>query len=352
MMDLDEFRSILNGSGVDVWTMIETAIVVASLDHGLELKGRRDRIIRSLYSEVTPVCRNCSHGGGDRRAVVEEKTWRPDKSVVVVENDGRRGGGRRDESPVTTPDFDEAEEAAEEERGRGREIHEEVEEGEQERRILAIKEQIEDPHQSEDALVELLQTLEDMDITFKALKETDIGRHVNHLRKHDSGEIRRVAKQLVRKWKDIVDDWVKRNKPGALPSSYVADGDSPELQGFHKSQPSGRPQVPDFGYSPNPHNGISASPEPEVRRQTAPARRDPPTKMVQSAPLPYSAPQPSNVRERAIDPDKLASARKRLHENYQEAENARKQRTIQVMEIHDIPKPKNARHKGGFHGRH
>ncbi|GAB2215556.1 hypothetical protein Droror1_Dr00019944 [Drosera rotundifolia] len=127
---------------------------------------------------------------------------------------------RKEESPVTAPDFDEPEEAAEAERRGGREIEEE-EEGEQERRILAIKEQIEDPHQSEDALGELLQNLEDMDIMFKALKETDIRRHVNHLRKHDSGEIRRVAKQLVRKWKDIVDDWVKRNKPDALPSSYV-----------------------------------------------------------------------------------------------------------------------------------
>ncbi|KAL9264404.1 putative mediator of RNA polymerase II transcription subunit 26c [Drosera capensis] len=322
-MDLDEFRSILNGSGVDVWTIIETAIAVASLDYGLELKDRKDRIIRSLYSEVTPVCRNCSHGGSAyRRAVVEEKTKRPEKSVVI-EIGGRRGGERKEESPVTMPDFDEPEEAAEAERRGGREIEEEEEEeeGEQERRILAIKEQIEDPNQSEDALVELLQTLEDMDITFKALKETDIGRHVNHLRKHDSVEIRRVAKQLVRKWKDIVDDWVKRNRPGALPSSYVADGDSPEHQGFQKSQTSGRPQVPDFGYSPNPHNGISVSPEPEVRRQTAPARRDPPTKMVQSAPVPYSAPQPINVRERAIDPDKLGLARKRLHENYQEAEN-------------------------------
>ena len=87
-------------------------------------------------------------------------------------------------------------------------------------------------HQPEDSIVDLLQTLADMDITFKALKvnypsilcfkiffsflfflpkfvfrssfvlgilqETDIGRHVNQLRKHPSNDVRRLVKHLVR----------------------------------------------------------------------------------------------------------------------------------------------------------
>ncbi|KAG5575223.1 hypothetical protein H5410_055357 [Solanum commersonii] len=60
-------------------------------------------------------------------------------------------------------------------------------------------------------------------------------------------------------------------------------------------------------------------------------------------------------RESAIDIERLNSARRRLQENYQEAQNAKKQRTIQVMDIHEIPKPKNgfiAKNKGGFQGRH
>lgn len=92
-------------------------------------------------------------------------------------------------------------------------------------------------------------------------------------------------------------------------------------------------------------------------------------------------------RESVMDDEKLNSARKRLQENYQEAQNgmlsilesviitfylsvstdqllfvgvfllyeAKKQRTIQVMDIHDIPKPKNAffaKNKGNFQGRH
>ncbi|KAL7224371.1 hypothetical protein ACSBR1_025766 [Camellia fascicularis] len=46
----------------------------------------------------------------------------------------------------------------------------------------------------------------DMDITFKALKETDIGRHVNRLWKNPSNDVQRLVKQLIRKWKDLVDE--------------------------------------------------------------------------------------------------------------------------------------------------
>jgi hypothetical protein len=38
---------------------------------------------------------------------------------------------------------------------------------------------------------------------------------------------------------------------------------------------------------------------------------------------------------------RLEAAKRKLQERYQEAENAKKQRTIQVMELGDIPKPKN-----------
>ncbi|POO02925.1 IIS transcription factor [Trema orientale] len=49
-------------------------------------------------------------------------------------------------------------------------------------------------------------------------RETDIGRHVNQLRKHSSSEVRRLVKQemeglFLRKWKDVVDEWVKLNQP-------------------------------------------------------------------------------------------------------------------------------------------
>jgi hypothetical protein len=93
--------------------------------------------------------------------------------------------------------------------------------------------------QPDDELVSLLQNLADMDVTYKALQETDIGRHVNGLRKHPSAEVRRLVKQLIRKWKEIVDEWVRlHNSGGDGGSSIIADGDSPEkIQGRSHQSP-------------------------------------------------------------------------------------------------------------------
>lgn len=70
-MDLDDFRSILDTAGVDVWTFIDTAILMASLDYAAELKQRRDRIVERLYATcISSRCRNCDFGG-DRDNGVE-----------------------------------------------------------------------------------------------------------------------------------------------------------------------------------------------------------------------------------------------------------------------------------------
>ncbi|CAL5383340.1 unnamed protein product [Camellia sinensis] len=125
--------------------------------------------------------------------------------------------------------------------------------------------------QSEDSLVELLQSLADMDITFKALKETDIGRHVNRLWKNPSNDVRRLVKQLVR------------------------DGSS----GSDKNN---------F--------------EPEPKAKVVPRKDAPPAKLTHSIPLAASAPpRKRQQKESSLDLERLALTRKRFHENYQEAEN-------------------------------
>ncbi|XWS74529.1 hypothetical protein CRYUN_Cryun01aG0005600 [Craigia yunnanensis] len=215
---------------------------------------------------------------------------------------------------------------------------------------------VKEEKESEDSLVDLLQSLADMDITFQALKETDIGRHVNKLRKHSSNDVRRLVKQLVRKWKEIVDEWVRVNQPGELESAAImADGDSPQQKLPHN----GRLQVPDFAYSPNPHNGRFGSDknnsEPEKKpKPIPPPRKDPPPRPTHST-LPQNVQRQREQKESNFDSERLASARKRLQESYKEAENAKKQRTIQVMGIHELPKPKNAffgKNKGGGSQRH
>ncbi|KAK9270898.1 hypothetical protein L1049_026484 [Liquidambar formosana] len=339
-MDLDEFRSILISAGVDVWTLIETAITVASTDYGNDFKNRRDRIVEQLYAPAVSRCRNC-----DRH--VSQKPNVDDEAVRENRQSEERGKVRSEKESSSREDED---------RMYGSPIDEE------QRKILAIKEHLEDHEQSEESLVDLLQSLADMDITFNALKETDIGRHVNRLRKHSSNEVRRLVKQLVRKWKDLVDEWVKLNTPAGetAPSTLVADGDSPQQSHNHKSTQMGHHHVPDFSCSPYPHNGNSGSDkyhsDPEQKPRVLP-RREAPTKPTQAVPVSASITpnKQKEEKESLADPEKLALARRRLHENYQDAQNAKKQRTIQVMDLHEIPKPKNtffAKNRGGVQARH
>lgn len=343
-MDLDEFRMILSNSAVDVWSFIDAAIAVASSDYGHELKDRRDAIVQRLY-----VCRNCDEVSRNRRlqaAVPVDDQAKLKHSPYTPQSVHRDDVDADVEVDIENDDDDE-------ERDPYGGLFDD-----EETRILRIKEQIEDPEQSEDSLVELLQGLADMDITFKGLKETDIGRHVNRLRKHPSNEVRSLVKQLVRKWKDLVDEWVKMNPPEIPSSSVTADGDYPPTN-KRKNPQNGHHQVPDFAYSPNPNNGSSGSErnnsEPEQKPKPVPRKVAPAKPSYHQAAGSASAPPPNRPhKETAIDPDRLATARRRLQENYQEAQNAKKQRTIQMMDIHEIPKPKNgyiAKNKGGFQGR-
>jgi hypothetical protein len=330
-MDLDEFRTILSKSRADVWTLIDAAISVASLDYGDEMKDRRDGIIERLYasSSAPPLCRNCDVTKPDGVATDKTSIRRDNSSATPRSNRNNDDDEKDEEEPYPYTELFEDEQT----------------------KILRIKDELEDPNQSDDAVVELLQTLADMDITFKGLQETDIGRHVNQLRKHEFEDVRILVKHLVRKWKEIVDDWVANPAEFTSSSTRIADGDSPQ-QNTKRSFQNDRHLVPDFASSPNPHNGSSGSErnysEPDLKTKSV-SRRENPIK-------PAHVPPPNRPhKESTIDPEKLASASKRLQENYKEAQNAKKQRKIQVMDIHEIPKPKNgfiSKNKGAFQGRH
>uniref|UniRef100_M1C881 TFIIS N-terminal domain-containing protein n=1 Tax=Solanum tuberosum TaxID=4113 RepID=M1C881_SOLTU len=170
-MELDELRSILKNSSVDLWSLIDTAISVAILDHGNELRSRRDAIVEKLYA---PLLSNNSNS--DRNYEIPKKIERniDDDHKFKIEE-------KSNEEDVEIS------------------------------KILRIKNHFEIPNQSENCLVDQLRSLAEMDINFKVLETTDIGRHVNKLRKHSSNEVRRLVKLLIRRWKDIVDEWVRLN---------------------------------------------------------------------------------------------------------------------------------------------
>ncbi|XP_068663214.1 probable mediator of RNA polymerase II transcription subunit 26c isoform X2 [Aristolochia californica] len=340
-MDLDDFRSILRGSGVDLWTFIDTAISLASADYPLELHNRRDGIVERLY---TAACKKCELNES-RQTRSDSLQEREKTGAIFGDSDDERE--RRELSPATPLSNNEVDDEGEEDVYRRYE--------QEKRRILEIKEQIEDQDQTEDSLIETLQSLADMNITFQVLKETDVGRHMNGLRKHPSTEVRRLVKHLVRKWKEIVDEWVTANAPAEVEvSSFIAERDSPQRNQRQHHQNGN--QVADFPKSANHQNGGSSA---DRNKQILEAKEKKVTqrgvemKHKPSVPDSASPYKPKEAKETTVDMERLASARKRLHENYKEAENAKKQRTIQVMDLHDIPKPKNsffARGKG-FHGR-
>ncbi|KAL6554801.1 hypothetical protein OROGR_006059 [Orobanche gracilis] len=370
-MDAEDVRTILSRSGVGVWELIDAAIRVASSDHGEELRSRRDRIVELLYTPAVQLCRNCN-GNLNRDCRLDEPYYPQaisnnyndtdnidndnydiyNNDSEKLENDYNNNGNSNEDvsKSLSTPESNPRNIS-------GGEEQEDVDPygglfDDEQTKILSIKEQLEDQQQSEDDVVQLLKNLGDMDITFQALRDTDIGRHVNRLRKHPSNEVCRLVKPLVSKWKETVDEWVKVNEPKAT-SNFIADVDSSQ-QIISKNQQNGHHQVEDFGYLPNPQKHETKPKTPK----TAP-RKEAPSKPSQSVPKSASAPPNRAPRESVLDDERLKSARRRLQENYQEAENAKKQRTVQVMDIHEIPRPKSknaffAKNKGGggFQGRH
>ncbi|PHU20084.1 hypothetical protein BC332_11235 [Capsicum chinense] len=179
---------MLKNSSVDLWGLIDTAISVAILDHGNELRSRRDAIVEKLYTPV--LCNSCYSDGNYESLICN-------RSIDTNVDDHHHHKLKIEEKST--------------------EYEEDLE-----NKILRIKNHIEIPNQSENCLVDLLQYLAEMDISFKVLEKTDIGRHVNRLRKHSSNEVRRLVKLLIRRWKDIVDEWVRLNTPVEETGNFLA----------------------------------------------------------------------------------------------------------------------------------
>ncbi|KAJ0969599.1 hypothetical protein J5N97_022476 [Dioscorea zingiberensis] len=340
-MDPEEVRVVLTSYGVDLWALIDAAIAVAARDHAGELRARRDAIVKRLYSPEPTQCRSCAAPEDLGHEWSEAKeTSSPEAKLSASPS-----------TPRSDPKDDDDDEG-EQHRDQDQEDHRmnpDLPIDAEQRRILAIKERIEDPDQPEEVLVNRLQKLADMEITFKALKK-------------ETGQYREARERATQ-------TFVRRSPPISEAAREEVEGSGGRLgevefrwcfsraDPYSPQQLSGKMnqnghQVVDFGYSPNPHNG-GLGLEMESRGKNIPQREAPPKPS--PPPPPPKVIKDEKEKDGLIDPERLASARKRLHENYQEAQNAKKQRTIQVMDINEIPKPKNSffpRNKGGSQGKH
>ncbi|XP_078154736.1 transcription elongation factor (TFIIS) family protein [Carex rostrata] len=347
----ERLRQVL-GTGVDIWSLIDTAIAVAVRDHPADLRLRREGIVQSLYA-LTP-CRNCDpnrsnfangHGPDSTRT-------NGDGSVVTLVNGNgpvvnpgygiEESPDMRAVSPTPSPELE----------IRHREREDENETEASIREIISMREFLEDTEQwsDEESLVCLLQSLADMDVTYEVLFQTDIARHVTAIRKqHQCEEVRQLAKHIISKWKMLLNAQMKTNSACDSSSSPVpTENGSPQMIA-PKSRPHNSSGPHEFVRSPKRQNGVGSSersgsdylPSKAGSSSRSEARAKPATNDRSSIPSVAPPAKRKEKEDSLADQARLESARKKLQENYQEVQNAKKQRTVQVMSINEIPKPRN-----------
>ncbi|KAI5076791.1 hypothetical protein GOP47_0008856 [Adiantum capillus-veneris] len=186
---MEQWRFFFSKAEEDVWTIIEQAILLAAHDHPGEFKQKRCDIAEILFAK--------------RPRPEELDTTRLSLSGTTNCTLRTDLGEARDDEHASAACTNV--QAVHDARKDGVEAHVCIS-----TIVCDIKEALGDTMQPDGAVLCGLQKLESLHISVDVLKETEIGKQVNNLRKHPCKEIRLLAKSLVRHWKELVDDWVNR----------------------------------------------------------------------------------------------------------------------------------------------
>ncbi|XP_073285081.1 probable mediator of RNA polymerase II transcription subunit 26b isoform X1 [Primulina huaijiensis] len=251
-------------------------------------------------------------------------------------------------------------------------------------------------------LFDSLRRLQLLPLSVEILKATEVGKCVNALRKHRSKEIRILARTLVGDWTVMVDAWfssaeaiagaevatesvktsvVEEEEEGlpsppldegaffATPSSMELsqffdgmddDGNPRNSETFNKNRQNGRrprlekPGIPMFKLLNLDDSRAAAKDrkDEKTRNQEPKLIKQPNRPGSTESGLGRTKPDKDEIQKKPMQPQqkmklsdnedsiqmKLEVTKRKLHEGYQAAENAKKQRTIQLMEIHELPK--------------
>ncbi|KAF2555592.1 hypothetical protein F2Q68_00017979 [Brassica cretica] len=172
---LDNWRDYFRRGDSDIFGIINHAIILAAADFPNEFKSRRDGIAQLLFSRnASRRCIGC--GREDNHETVGGSGDRDDSGGV--------GGDEEVEKKVNDNEIV-------------------VDEVVRIRDILLNKED-----ESNSVLFHSLRKLESMSLSVDLLKDTEIGKAVNGLRRHGSDKIRELAKALFAEWKELVDQWM------------------------------------------------------------------------------------------------------------------------------------------------
>ncbi|XP_074589160.1 putative mediator of RNA polymerase II transcription subunit 26b [Curcuma longa] len=429
---LDYWRKFFRSAGGDIFEVVEHAVMVAASDYPDEFRSRRDQLAEKLFTALLPRCFGCGDAADGEEG---DGSVKRDDVGKQSNDDGPEDLNRI----VSNYSYDEAE-ALTEEIEEANEIVTEV---------LRMKEILVNyQDESDNVLFESLRRLQLMELSVDVLMATAIGRAVSGVRKHNSKQIRHLARTLIDGWKLLADEWVSAtsaipdNSPdsinlpmedeeglpfppldeGALLATQTApmqlseffdemdeDGNFRNNDGFkgkrgndhdrnmqikdpeQKQQPPKQATiVKDKGETRRQAPAITTELKEDSSRQEPPRRLSIPeakravkqqqsvikqvretftsqakqeaavskqrisvsgpgrlSKLVTDSKLKQIednstlrvAPQDKTKNsEDAQIQAKLEAAKRKLHEGYQQAQNAKKQRTIQVMELHDLPK--------------
>ncbi|XP_042052073.1 probable mediator of RNA polymerase II transcription subunit 26b isoform X3 [Salvia splendens] len=205
-VSLEKWRGYFRSASSDIFNIIEHAILVAASDCPYDFRLKRDRIAEMLFTCKAIKCFGCDKvelavPNGDGLGNSEDKL----KSEIDA------GGSKESKVNSSSRDYDvdhvvnysdgDAEAEA---------LTDDIEEeshfyGE----VLRIKDVVDNFEEESDALLfDCLRKLQLMPFSEEILKATEIGKSVNALRKHESKEIRNLARTLIEDWKVMVDSWV------------------------------------------------------------------------------------------------------------------------------------------------
>ncbi|XP_024958989.1 probable mediator of RNA polymerase II transcription subunit 26c [Cynara cardunculus var. scolymus] len=168
--------------------------------------------------------------------------------------------------------------------------------------VLKIKQILDKtPYESQSVaavVYESLSKLQHLGLSFKTLEATGIGKSVGALQKHASRDVRQIAKKLVRIWKGVVDEW------------FNATENMSTSKGGEE------------------WNMINPAP---IKKQTSTVR-----KKKHSANKFQLSEREEESKEIMRMEEKLEATKRKLLQGYQEAENKKRQRRIQVIDLHEL----------------
>lgn len=299
LRSLDEWRKFFGKANSDIFEVIQHAIMMAASDYPKEFRLRRDQIAATLFSCKSTRCFGCDHV----ELLLpkdEDKSSGVFKSEFDRDDHAEEAGGCKEmnscrddhgEMTINQASNDNCREADS--------LTDEFEEQTVEE-VLMIKDLLDNEQYETDSVIyDSLKRLQLIPLSMDILKATEIGKAVNQIRKtHLDKQIRHVAGTLILGWRIIVDEWVA-----------TVEGNPDSMN----------PKI-----LPPKEQKISK----ETKIKKVSIRKTPPS-------APTDKMQCSGEAALQL---KLEASKRKLRDGYQEAQNAKKQRKIQVMELQDLPK--------------